>query len=96
MDLKAFKPQGKFYEDADTICKLFNIKTHPALRAPAHPENEEQKEVTTVNFNKHRIDKNSMKVLFYTLPASPNVHTLKFTNNGLTQRQMSLLTDYMA
>ena len=34
IDLKAYKPLGKFYEDADNISKLFGIKLHPALRPP--------------------------------------------------------------
>jgi hypothetical protein len=53
------------------------------------------KEVTAISLNKHRIDKNSMRVLFFALPASPNIQTLKFTNNGLTHSQMSLLVEYM-
>ena len=81
IDIKGFKPQGKFYEDADTICKLFGIKPHPGLRPHAHSgegkDEHESKEVTVVNFNKHRIDKNSMRVLFFALPSSPNVQTLK-------------------
>ncbi len=32
IDLKAFKPVGKFYEDVETLCKTFNIKVHPALK----------------------------------------------------------------
>lgn len=32
VDLKAFKPSGKFYEDVESLCKLFNTKVHPALK----------------------------------------------------------------
>ena len=35
VDLKAFKPSGKFYEDIEALCRLFNTKVHPALK-PAH------------------------------------------------------------
>lgn len=45
---------------------------------------------------KHRIDKNSMKCLFTCLPFSPGIHTLKFSNNGFTQQQFSLLIDYLS
>jgi len=81
IDLKAFKASGKFYDDADTLSKLFGIKVHPGLKAPAsHGEGqpaEDAKDQSCVNFNKHRIDKNSMRVLFLSLPASPNIQTLK-------------------
>ena len=35
IDVKGFKPVGKFYEDAEALCKIYNIKIHPALRAPS-------------------------------------------------------------
>ena len=31
-ELKAFKPTGKFYEDIENVCKIMNIKVHPALK----------------------------------------------------------------
>ena len=88
VDLKTFKPTGKFYDDAEALCRAFNIKVHPSLKAtiqsppsegqPAGvPAHEELKEVTIINFNKHRVDKNSMRALFFSLPASPNIQTLK-------------------
>ena len=85
IDLKAFKPAGKFYEDAEALCKTFNIKVHPSLRNPhqgqaeggAATAHEEVKEISQITFNKHRIDRNSMRVLFFSLPASPNIQTLK-------------------
>ena len=70
---------GKFYEDAEALCKLYNIKAHPALRAPSAPssgegsQHEETKEVTCISVNKHRIDRNSMRVLFFSLAPSPNI-----------------------
>ena len=113
-DIKAFKAVGKIFEDTEALSKLFGIKVHPALKpqtwqnaGEGHQEEAAHKEVTTLNFNKHRIDKNSAKVLFMSLPASPNLQTLKyvvsaksysafrFTNNGLTHAQLSILIDYM-
>ena len=32
VDLKPFKPTGRFFEDVQTLVRLFGIKTHPALR----------------------------------------------------------------
>lgn len=36
VDLKTFKPVGKFYEDVETLCRMFNIKIHPALKPIAY------------------------------------------------------------
>jgi len=74
---------GKFFEDADTLCKTYHLKTHPALRNPNLNQAEgaasdEVKEVSQISFNKHRVDRNSMRVLFFSLPASPNIQTLKY------------------
>jgi hypothetical protein len=80
IDVKSFKPAGKFYEDVDSLCKTFHVKAHPALRNPHQPSgegSEEVKEVSQITINKHRIDRNSMRVLFFSLPASPNIQTLK-------------------
>lgn len=87
VNLAQYKLTGKFYADCEALCKLMNIKVHPALR-PVLWEKEkplfeqedakvEEKEVEVVKFDKHRIDKNSMKVLFHCLPVS-QVKTLKF------------------
>lgn len=32
VDMKPFKPTGKFFDDIQTLVRMFNIKTHPALR----------------------------------------------------------------
>ncbi len=86
IDLKTFKPVGKFFDDVETLCKMFNIKQHPALKPPAHNEGkqgeshfdeEKAKDVNTLTFYKHRLDKNSMRVMFLALSISPNIHTLK-------------------
>lgn len=33
---KTFKPVGKFYEDVETLCKLYGIKVHPAMKPVVH------------------------------------------------------------
>lgn len=43
IDLKTYKPCGKFYEDVETLCRMFNIKVHPALKPVVHNQGEEQK-----------------------------------------------------
>lgn len=40
-------------------------------------EEHKSHELNTLNFYKHRIDKNSMRVLSLALAASPGIHTLK-------------------
>lgn len=32
IDLKAFKPTGKFYDDIETLTRVFGIRIHPALK----------------------------------------------------------------
>lgn len=32
IDMKAFKPTGKFYDDIEIVCKMFGIRVHPALK----------------------------------------------------------------
>jgi len=72
------------------LCKNLIIKVHPALKKPVKDvsadvsekteekkEEEVKKEPNTLTFNKHRVDKNTMKVLFFLLPYYPNYHTLK-------------------
>lgn len=34
IDLKQFKPTGKFFDDVENLCKIYNIKVHPALKKP--------------------------------------------------------------
>lgn len=79
---------------------MYNIKPHPALRAPSASQqseggHEESKDLTCISVNKHRIDRNSMRVLFFSLAPSPNIQTLKLTNNGITHHQLSSLVDYL-
>ena len=87
---KQFKSTTNFYEDVEMLCKNLQIKVHPALKKPVKPqsvessarteekkEEESKKEHNQLIFNKHRLDKNSMKVLFFLLPFYPTFHTLK-------------------
>ena len=89
-NIAQYKLTGTFYADVEAVCKLMGIKVHPGMR-PVLWEKEpplfvneeegedqkEEKEIEVVKFDKHRIDKNSLKALFYVLPGS-QVKTLKF------------------
>jgi hypothetical protein len=84
VDMKPYKPSGKFYEDVETLCRMYNLRIHPAMKPVASPlvegekvDEEKPKELNTLNFYKHRLDKNSMKVLFLALQSAPYIHTLK-------------------
>ena len=37
VDLKLFKPVGKFYDDIETITRMLNLKIHPALKPAVYP-----------------------------------------------------------
>lgn len=41
VDLKTFKPIGKFYDDVETLTRMLNVKVHPALKPISY--NEENK-----------------------------------------------------
>ncbi len=56
---------------------------------------EEKKPVEVISFSKHRIDKNTMTLLFQILPES-SVHTLKFSNNGITPSQLDMLAEFLS
>jgi hypothetical protein len=36
VDMKPFKPTGKFFDDVQTLVRMFGIKTHPALRESSY------------------------------------------------------------
>ena len=40
VDLKPFKPSGKFFDDVQTLVRMFNINTHPALRESSYRDRE--------------------------------------------------------
>lgn len=83
-----------------------NIHVHPALRPvlwevekPIVPEGEDAKEpeekpVTVVKFDRHRLDKNTLKALFHLIPQS-QVRTVKFSNNGITPEQFDKIIEYL-
>lgn len=53
-DLKPFKATGKFFEDVQTLVRLFGIKTHPALRESSYRSEEakaQQSHAQTSNVN---------------------------------------------
>lgn len=91
VDMKPFKPTGKFFEDVQTLVRMFNIKTHPALRensyrtetntnaSVTHESQDEQtqREIVALNFFKYRLDKASLRVTFLCLPSAQNITTLK-------------------
>ena len=91
VDLKPFKPTGRFFDDIQTLIGLFKIKLHPALRESSYRSepavtgsvlNESQeeptpREIVALNFFKYRLDKNSLRACFLALPAAQNIQTLK-------------------
>ena len=38
VDMKPFKPTGRFFDDVQTLVTMFKIKTHPALRESSYRE----------------------------------------------------------
>ena len=38
VDMKPFKPTGKFFEDVQTLVRMFGMKTHPGLRESSYRE----------------------------------------------------------
>jgi hypothetical protein len=50
VDMKPFKPTGKFFTDSQTLIQLFKVVTHPSLRESSYCSaqdkiNEPEKEV---------------------------------------------------
>ena len=85
VDLKPFKPTGRFFEDVQTLIRLFGIQTHPALRestyrdkdtmqalnnGDASVDDQQVKEVTALTFYKYRLDRNSLRATFLCLPSA--------------------------
>jgi len=82
VDLKPFKATGKFFDDVQTLAKLFNVRVHPALRESSYrhdqaDSDEPTREVTALSFMKHRLDRNSLRTMFICLPPAQNIQTLK-------------------
>lgn len=38
---KTYKATGKFYDDVDALCKLYNLRVHPALKPIVYNQSEE-------------------------------------------------------
>ena len=38
VDMKPFKPTGKFFEDVQTLVRMFGMKTHPGLKESNYRE----------------------------------------------------------
>ena len=36
--MKPFKPTGRFFEDTQTLVRMFGIKTHPGLKESSYRE----------------------------------------------------------
>lgn len=85
IDMKTFKATGRFFDDIISLAKLFSIKIHPALRESSYRESKDDgepdevmaREITALNFNKYRLDRNSLRVMFLCLPLAQNIQTLK-------------------
>lgn len=82
VDMKPFKPTGKFFDDVQTLAKMFGIKIHPALKESAYRSesaeaDEPTRDVTALTFMKHRLDRNSLRAMFLSLVPAQNIQTLK-------------------
>jgi hypothetical protein len=42
IDMKQYKGTGKFYDDVETLCRMFGIKVHPALKPPVHEDSQKE------------------------------------------------------
>ena len=88
MDLKHFKPTGRFFEDVQTLVRMFGIKTHPALREATyrHAVNHEvgshlneshdehlPREIVALTFYKYRLDRASLRATFMCLPSAQHI-----------------------
>ena len=38
VEMKPFKPTGKFFEDTQTLVRMFGIKTHPGIKESSYRE----------------------------------------------------------
>ena len=38
VEMKTFKPTGKFFDDVQTLMRMFGTKTHPGLRESSYRE----------------------------------------------------------
>lgn len=52
-------------------------KTVDGQQLHVEEDKQQPKELNTLTFYKHRLDRNTLKAMFMCLAASPNIHTLK-------------------
>lgn len=82
VEMKQFKPTGRFFDDIQTLAKMFNIRVHPSLTEKAYksenPDADDNiKDLTTLSFMKHRLDRNTIRAMFLALPPAQHIQTLK-------------------
>jgi len=79
VELKQFKPVGKFFADTQTLIGMFKIVTHPSIRESSYRDklSDAEKEVTALNFYKYRLDHNSLRVTSLALNAQHSIQTIK-------------------
>lgn len=71
VEMKTYKPTGKFFVDSQFLVKLFGIQTHPAIKESTYkPKGSnllEDKEISVLTFYKYRLDCNTLRVMQLTL-----------------------------
>ena len=81
VEMKSYKPSGKFFVDSQFLIKLFGVQTHPAIRESTYkPKGSgilEDKEISILNFYKYRLDCNTLKVMQLSLNHQNVIQTLK-------------------
>ena len=67
IDLKTYKPTGKFFTDVQFLVKLFGIHMHPCIKESNYKPKVnsliEDKDVQVLNFFKYRLDSNTLRCL---------------------------------
>ena len=82
VDMKPYKPTGKFFADAQTLVSLFKVVSHPSLKEGAYRSKtdklqEPEKEIQTLNFFKYRLDSNTLRITQLALNTQTAIQTLK-------------------
>jgi len=42
VEMKTFKPQGRFFEDSQTLVKMFGVITHPSIKESAYVQRDSE------------------------------------------------------
>ena len=61
--MKPFKPTGRFFEDVQTLVRMFGIKTHPALRESSYRGSEQQNAAAASNTNESQEEQPLREIL---------------------------------